>query len=254
MPEMNTLFACDLDNTLIHSYKKKKDNDLCIERINGMEQGFIGKETLMLLSEIQKQSVFVPVTTRSVEQYRRITWPCSKPRFALVANGAILLQNGVIDGKWLEETRSIVSGSFEEINALLSRYRSDRSLLRVRIVDEIYLFVYCKENAKTWADEHRNDTSLSVVVSGNKVYFLPPGINKGAAVDRIAHKTECSLLMCAGDSEMDLPMLNISDFCFCPEKLMNKITGQGKKLVCKNVDLGKFALSEGLQLLDSIKE
>ncbi len=251
---MNTLFACDLDNTLIHSYKKKKENDLCVERIHGAEQGFIGKETLLLLPEIQRQTIFVPVTTRSIEQYRRITWPDGAPKFALVANGAILLQDGEIDNWWMEETRSIVSESLEEMNGLLGRYQADRSLLRVRIVDEIYLFVYCKENAEEWAKEHRGDTRLSVVVSGKKVYFLPSGIDKGTAIRRLLRRLGCPNLICAGDSEMDLPMLDLADFCLSPETLAEKISGQGQKIVCKNDDLGEFALKEGLRVLASIKE
>ena len=37
----NILFACDLDNTLIHSYKSKREGDICIEWIKDKEQSKI---------------------------------------------------------------------------------------------------------------------------------------------------------------------------------------------------------------------
>ena len=41
------LFTCDLDNTLLHSYKHRQDGDVCIEILKEKEQGFTthGKPT-----------------------------------------------------------------------------------------------------------------------------------------------------------------------------------------------------------------
>lgn len=251
IPKMNTLFACDLDNTLIHSYKKMKKSDLCMEHIHDTEQSFIGRKTFSLLSMIQEQCVFVPITTRSIEQYQRLRWLGQEPPFALVANGAVLLQNQEIDSRWMEETQSIIFESLEELNDLLSRYQSDQSLLRVRMVDGAYLFVYCKENAEKWANAHRSDTTLQIVVSGHKVYFLPREINKGTAAKRILQRLGYSNLICAGDSDMDIPMLNIADFSLYPKILTEKISGQCQKFICESGDLGEFALKNALQILTS---
>ena len=37
----NLIFATDLDNTLIHSYKSKRDGDICIEKYQGKEFSYI---------------------------------------------------------------------------------------------------------------------------------------------------------------------------------------------------------------------
>ena len=69
------LFACDLDNTLIHSWKHKREGDICVEWLNGNEQGYIAEDTCEMLRKVMSLVEFVPVTTRSVAQYQRIMWP-----------------------------------------------------------------------------------------------------------------------------------------------------------------------------------
>ena len=89
------LLACDLDNTLIHSYRHKKDNDICIETINDKQQGFISPHTYEFIKNIPENITLIPVTTRSIEQYMRIQWK-KAPEYALVANGTILLKNNIL--------------------------------------------------------------------------------------------------------------------------------------------------------------
>ena len=71
---MVILFACDLDGTLIHSYKKFRDGDICVEIYEGREQSFISARAFELLKKISAQVIFVPVTKRSFAQYQRIFW------------------------------------------------------------------------------------------------------------------------------------------------------------------------------------
>ena len=114
---MKILFACDLDNTLIHSHKHRRADDICIEIYEGREQSFISPRALDLLKKISEKILFIPVTTRSITQYRRIFWTEDfKPRFAVVANGAYLL-----DGDKQENFLREVSKPYEtEINRQLA--------------------------------------------------------------------------------------------------------------------------------------
>ena len=60
----NILFASDLDNTLLYSYKYKKKGDICVEFNKGKEQGFMtqkmivefdeGKEPASVMSDVVK--------------------------------------------------------------------------------------------------------------------------------------------------------------------------------------------------------
>ena len=95
------LFNCDLDNTLIYSYKHDIGADkINVEQYQGREISFITSRTFELLKEVAEKTVFVPTTTRTVEQYGRIDLGIHTPQYALVCNGGILLKNGVEDSEW----------------------------------------------------------------------------------------------------------------------------------------------------------
>lgn len=54
------------------------------------------------------------------------------------------------------------------------------------------------------------------VKSGKKIYFIPYGIDKGSAVTRFGSRQGYDSIICAGDSEMDIPMLQIGQVSFVP--------------------------------------
>ena len=61
----------DLDNTLIYSHRTTFTSEKIIaEWLNGKEQSYITKETYSFMKNMECN--FVPVTTRSIEQYKRI--------------------------------------------------------------------------------------------------------------------------------------------------------------------------------------
>ena len=210
---MKILFACDLDNTLIHSYKKFREGDICVEIFDGREQSFISPRALDLLKKISARIFFVPVTTRSIEQYRRIFWAenfC--PRFAVVANGAFFL-----DGARQENfLREVVAPYEEELKLQLAA--ADEKIFSIaRIVDESFLFLKCREDFDA---EIFFDTSLTVQRTGKKIYLFPPLLNKGEALRQLTKKFSPEKIFAAGDSEIDLPMLELADVAF------------GKKNIC----------------------
>ena len=210
---MKILFACDLDNTLIHSYKKFREGDICVEIFDGREQSFISPRALDLLKKISARIFFVPVTTRSIEQYRRIFWAenfC--PRFAVVANGAFFL-----DGARQENfLREVVAPYEEELKLQLAA--ADEKIFSIaRIVDESFLFLKCREDFDA---EIFFDTSLTVQRTGKKIYLFPPRLNKGEALKLLTKKFSPEKIFAAGDSEIDLPMLELADVAF------------GKKNIC----------------------
>ena len=210
---MKILFACDLDNTLIHSYKKFREGDICVEIYDGREQSFISPRALDLLKKISAQIFFVPVTTRSIEQYRRIFWAenfC--PRFAVVANGAFFLD----DARQENFLREVAAPYEDELKLQLAA--ADEKIFSIaRIVDESFLFLKCREDFDA---EIFFDTSLTVQRTGKKIYLFPPRLNKGEALKLLTKKFSPEKIFAAGDSEIDLPMLELADVAF------------GKKNIC----------------------
>lgn len=219
---MKNLFACDLDNTLIHSYKHKADGDICIEIYNGREQSFISSRAVELLKEITKKILFVPVTTRSIEQYNRIEWlEGTKPKFAVVSNGANLLENGEINSKWRQDFYKFIQPYENELQRQLEKFLQDKNFTVCRIVDESFLFLKCSDDAEiiSVAEKIQADTDLIVEYSGRKIYLFPPKLNKGEAILKLKENFEPEKTFAAGDSNIDVPMLNFADVAFANSKL-----------------------------------
>ena len=226
---MEYLFACDLDNTLIHSYKHKTDDDICIEIYNGREQSFISKRTAELLREVVRRVLFIPVTTRSIEQYRRIKWlEGTKPEYAVVSNGANLIHNGDIDDEWKSHfVNEYIQPYTDELNRqyrLLS-WRPDFTICR--FVDGSFLYLKCAEgvDAERVTAEVQERGYLSVQCTGRKVYLFPPRVNKGEALLRLRQMFKPLRVFSAGDSIIDESMLEVADVSYRAEELIGAFMG-----------------------------
>ena len=217
---INYLFACDLDNTLIHSYKHKTDDDICIEIYNGREQSFISSRAAELLKEIVQKVLFIPVTTRSIEQYQRIQWIAgTKPDYAVVSNGANFINNDDIDFEWksyfFTEHIQPYANELDHQKILLSQ---SPNFTICRIVDGSFLFLKCSDDidVEKISIELQEQTNLTVQYSGRKIYLFPQRLNKGEALLQLKQLFNPDKVFCAGDSVIDVPMLNLANIAYVP--------------------------------------
>ena len=204
-----TLFS-DLDGTLIFSAARKQVGDIVIERKDGREISCITKRQAEFFPRLKN---VIPVTTRSVEQYRRIEFARFgfAPKYALCANGGVLLVDGEIDAEWSEWSSEIYRECEAELNRFRELLESDpRRSFEVRLVDGLFLFTKSAEPSETLKYLSNGELCESFF-TGEKVYVIPRKLNKGAAVKRLGERLELSEFAAAGDSLMDLSMLNASD-------------------------------------------
>ena len=216
------LFACDLDNTLIHSHKLKAAGDICVEIYDGKEQSFISSRAVELLKEIAEKILFVPVTTRSIEQYRRITWlEGTKPEFAVTSNGANLLHFNEIDTTWRQEFYKFIQPYSDEIKAQKLKLAQNNNFTICKIVDGSFLFLKCSADAdkNKLLSELQANTNLTVQNFGLKIYLFPPKLNKGDALLKLKEIFNPEKTLAAGDSGIDIPMLNVADIAFAHRDL-----------------------------------
>lgn len=248
------LFACDIDNTLIYSRRRPHEGFRCVEWIQGEEQAYMSPGTIALLRRRPAEMLFVPVTSRSIAQYGRIRFPdgCA-PEWAVVANGAVLLHRREMDGDWAQRTGEILSPWRRELTRMHALLCADERFARCRIVDEAYVFIQCDDGvaAQAAAEALSEETELDVIAAGRKIYLLPPGIDKACAVQRLRERFDCGDLICAGDSNMDLPMLRIADCAIMPKALREKWRGHGQCIAWNSdVLFSEFALSRGLDWMN----
>ena len=246
---MRTLVACDLDNTLLVSRRERQDGDICAEMLNGTEQSFLTPGTPALLRELVRSEnvIFLPVTTRSKEQYERIDLTVS-PQYALICNGLSLLGNGVISDAWEREFAPVVKKHLPEGERLLAKYSGLDGLTALRLVDGKFLFAAFSDAdmAASRFAEFSKETELDIALSGRKIYWLPPGADKGTAVRRFAEAHGCGRIIAAGDSTIDLPMLDAADVAVVPDAGLAGMCKCSDVRVCVNSRFPDFILKNAV--------
>lgn len=244
----NIIFASDLDNTLVYS-KSKISGGVCVEIYNDRKQGFMTEYTYENFRRIAENIRFIPVTTRSVEQFRRIKFPDNLiPEYVLTSNGATLLYNGEPVDEWRLICRD--ENLIGLLNEVYSRYCGDPRFRICRIVDESFVYVVCADgqNSLEIADELKEKEDIAVEVTGRKIYFFPDGLNKGAAVKKLCKAISMDKLIAAGDSGMDASMLNIADIALIPADFDMRLLRTKNYLKCnENSTFSDFIVEKLLE-------
>src|SRR3954451_21371918 len=104
----DTMIASDLDRTLIYSASalqlptvdEESPNLISVEILDGRPHSFMALAASSRLTEVAALATFLPITTRSVAQYRRIRFPGITPTYAITSNGGNILVDGIADDRW----------------------------------------------------------------------------------------------------------------------------------------------------------
>lgn len=244
------LFASDLDNTLIHSLRHQLPGDCCIEWIGDAEQTYMTPRAVALLRQLTGKVQLIPVTTRSIAQYLRIQWPAgTTPEYAVACNGAILLRGGEIDEAWYNQSKEMVAPYLPLLEQLYQALHDQIRFKSCRIIDGMYLYVHCHTagEAQSCADTYSGKTALHVLCVGRKVYFLPPEFSKGAALRRLAERFGAEQTIAAGDSVVDISMLEAADCAIAPEGLLDAQDDNAVHVCPPEVHFSEFVLDTVLQ-------
>lgn len=231
------IFFSDLDNTLIYSYKhdigKEKQ---CVETYQGREVSFMAGSSYHLLRQVVKRVLFVPVTTRTMEQYARVDLGIGTPEYALVCNGGVLLRDGARDLAWEEGSGRLVADCQEELCLAAKILDRDPKVdFEIRNIEGLFLFTKSQDPRRTAQNlkDALDGSKMDVFTNGVKVYAMPKVLTKGAAVRRFCNMMKESgklpgtqsfpAVIAAGDSAFDIPMLLEADLGLAPSGLEEEI-------------------------------
>lgn len=218
------LFISDLDNTLIYSYKKELgEGKILVERMGEKALSYMTEKSYYLLDSIRAKYCFIPLTTRSIEQYRRIRLSKNEtPEFALTSNGGNLLYKDRVEEEWYRDSLRLIEDTQEELSKAESVLKKDENVtFEIRRVDGLFVFTKSCAPLDTVRnlESELNSDKVLIFSQGVKVYVMPVSLNKGTAAERIKSLTGGTFLICAGDSAFDIPMLEKADLAFCPTGL-----------------------------------
>jgi len=222
------IFASDLDQTLIYSRNflskhyanpaETIENDLrIIEYYQGEPLSYIHNDVVEHLQKLDSLGLFVPVTTRTEEQYKRIDFGKMgiKPQYAITTNGAKVLKDGKVDKNWealIHTKLKQVSPQAEEISDLIHASIRKEVIKKIRVAENT--FTYCVLFRELLQDDELQALSVSfakeewsISLQGTKLYFMPSVISKANAMGYVCQQLNLDHYIAAGDSLLDMPLL-----------------------------------------------
>ena len=132
-------------------------------------------KTYNLLSKIFNDIILIPITAHSIRQYKRIKWPegC-EPNYAIVTNGAVLLNKHMVNSSWILHTKDFIKKYKLELVEFYNNFIIKEDILKCKIVDDMYLFLNCKNEiiANKYLEQYVNKTNLELVVTNKKLIFF----------------------------------------------------------------------------------
>ncbi|MGW2311237.1 HAD family hydrolase [Actinomadura luteofluorescens] len=228
---MTVLVCSDLDRTLIYSTAafalegpdETMPRLLCVEFYQGAPLSYMTEASARALEALATASTFVPTTTRTPEQYRRVHLLEKPPPYAICANGGHILVDGEDDPAWAAAVRNRIADGcapLADVQRHLSRnggdfvlkQRTASGLFAYTVVDRAALPPGWVEDLTGWCAERGWRTSLQ----GRKVYCLPAGLTKAAAAREVARRAGASTLLAAGDALLDAELLEAADLSIRP--------------------------------------
>lgn len=228
---MRTVVCTDLDRTLIYSAAalalegpdETLPRLLCVEHYRAAPLSYVTETAAILIERLAEVAVLVPVTTRTPEQYRRVRLLGKPLPYAVCANGGHILVDGAEDAGWAGRVRARVAETGAELaevrehlsriaGGFVHRLRTASELFAYAVVDRAALPAGWLAELSAWCAERGWRTSLQ----GRKVYCLPSGLSKASAAAEVARRAGADRMLAAGDSLLDIELLEAADLALRP--------------------------------------
>ena len=221
----------DLDGTIIFSHRYKVLNGKVVEYYKGQEQSFMNKDAF---EELQSRGTqfLIPTTSRTLQQYFRVNLfdNGQTPCYALVDNGGILLVNGKIDKDWRLETLRQIKNDMERLADCEKRLAAYGE---VKVQDEMVYFI--KTDMNTPVNEIVKlcqDLELICFMHFNKLYICSRYLSKGNAINRFKQRYSDGFTIVAGDSQIDMSMLDFADIGIYANDIEKEFSDKQKVVFC----------------------
>ncbi|MFZ5969337.1 MAG: HAD family hydrolase [Bacillota bacterium] len=262
------IFASDLDQTLIYSKRfvtGENHRVRLIETKDEEEISYMTEKAIDSLKAISQKILFIPTTTRTVAQYQRISLFHNEivPSYAVVSNGGNIMVKGQLDKGWNEKIHSRIKnecleshdvlGGFEEIRseAWVKSLRTADGLFHYCIIEKEHIPKRELEDFSKWLRVNNWHMSLQ----GRKLYFVPRCVSKWEAIAHIQEREGKETVIAAGDSLLDMPMLDMANYALVPThgEIM-KTYGKTAEEVSTYTFIDKEGIAAAEEILEKVSE
>lgn len=221
----------DLDKTIIFSSRSlmlgsnHHEPLTIVENNHGRPLSYMTEASHAMLSIMPRYAEVFPVTARSQKQMRRVELPWGAPQNYVCLSGATVCHNGVEDLEWEDFVRTRVAESaisLAEVERLTEEYQNMPWVLSREnfghMFDSTTLDI---QNVPDWfipeIEQKLEGSGYYASLQGRKLYITPNMLSKGDAFLHLVKKLEITgRTYAAGDSLMDVDLLEKADFAFHP--------------------------------------
>lgn len=212
------IYATDLDGTLIfsdRSYKFDKRQAVPVDKSEKVTS-YMSTAVYNRLKHLADVK-FVPVTARTIQQFKRIELPVI-PTWAITTCGGIILRDGEVFAPYEQYL------SQQDFSQPMKKMQSDLESLdggsgEVKLIDNKYLYTKAVDRllVSRQLDRLRKQNPLMQIgLDRSKLYALPLSFNKGKAIKWLQNYIGCPNLVASGDSYFDVDLLNAADIAVIP--------------------------------------
>jgi len=229
---VTALVGFDLDRTLVYSAAALlldgPDQDapplVVAEVYQGAPLSFMTRAAETALADLARAATVVPVTTRTVAQYRRIRLPLPTAGWAVTTNGAVVLHDGEPDADWTRTLRTDIDASSAPLPEAEERFLAllpEGALLRNHRAEELFVYAVVDraqlpDDALATLTAELDARGWVVSLQGRKLYAVPRAIRKERALAEVAARVGATTSVAAGDSLLDRDMLAWADVALRP--------------------------------------
>lgn len=207
--------ASDLDRTLIYSHRflqqYPSDKQLVlVENYQGKPHAYMSAMSVQRVAQLCEQEAFIPVTTRTTVQYQRIFGLTQlQPTFAITTNGAEILYKGEVDAQWAQHLKAQRNPHYAKM------YQYMTALPGVERAYDVQHFMYAITTIAVTSETRQlaQEWGFNVSQQGRKLYFVPSYLTKWQATSYVAEKLGLTGIFAAGDSLLDMPLLEGAHQC-----------------------------------------
>ena len=220
------LFASDLDSTLVYPIRTQPGEQAteAAEYRDGRVLTCASTELPTALAQLATAGVdFVPVTARNRAMLDALT-PFRGTRTAVTSAGGRIWLDGEPVAEWDSELQRLlgdVATWAQAKAALAALFAREEWITGEWVIDEIWFILLAPHDQLPRDAEPRaravlDELGWTAYGHGCKLYCLPANLRKEAALRWLVARLEANLVASAGDSELDIGLLELAPVAFCP--------------------------------------
>ncbi len=227
------LVACDLDRTLLYSAAALGllTDDAAAPRLTvaevyrGAPLSYWTRDAETMLVALAGVATVVPATTRTRAQFARIQLPPAVAAVAVTTNGGHILLDGEACPDWSRTLADRLAGTSAPLGDVvehLAKVTGGATWLRSsRVAEDLFAYLVVDRaempaaflaDLAAWSEA----VGWAVSLQGRKVYCVPRGLTKSAAVAEVAVRLGLTTTLAAGDSLLDAELLAAADVAVRP--------------------------------------